>query len=77
MPVDFCNWCPDPQHPNPAFHPGGQARHEPTHFLVVCPSCGKLFPLVAEHIVTTGYLDDPPEAWLSCPKCGYRDLIHE
>lgn len=25
----FCNWCPDPQHPSPAHHPGGQPEHKP------------------------------------------------
>lgn len=26
--VKFCNWCPNPERPNPVSHPGGQARHD-------------------------------------------------
>lgn len=25
--VEFCNWCPDPNHPSPEHHPNGQAAH--------------------------------------------------
>lgn len=26
--VPFCAWCFDPEHPDPAHHPGGQVRHD-------------------------------------------------
>lgn len=34
--VDFCNWCSDPNYPDPQHHPNGQAEHVPS----VCDYCG-------------------------------------
>ncbi len=28
--VEFCNWCPDPHHPDPACHPDGGLEHRET-----------------------------------------------
>jgi len=27
VPVEFCNWCPDPPRPDPRWHPNGQRNH--------------------------------------------------
>lgn len=35
VPVKYCNWCDDPEHPDPVHHPDGTVEHKP----IQCPYC--------------------------------------
>jgi hypothetical protein len=52
--VQHCSWCPDPNQPLPAAHPGGQVEHVP-----VSLEPAQLLPGVVRPTSANVYLDEP------------------